>query len=65
MCGSDNVDIWEKSRWLKLFAENRVIVCTADILSLCLSRSFVTMKQINMLIFDEAHHAKKNHAYAR
>lgn len=23
------------------------------------------MKQVNLLIFDEAHHAKKNHAYAR
>ena len=27
--------------------------------------SFITINQINLLIFDEAHHAKKNHAYAR
>lgn len=65
VCGSDNVDIWEKSKWLKLFTENKVIVCTADILLLCLARGFIAMKQINLLIFDEAHHAKKNHAYAR
>lgn len=65
VCGADNPDIWEKSKWLKLFTENKVIVCTADILWLCLSRGFTTMKQINLIIFDEAHHAKKNHAYAR
>lgn len=65
MCGADNVDIWQKPKWLRLFSDNEVIVCTADILVLCLARSFITMKQINLLIFDEAHHAKKNHAYAR
>ena len=42
-----------------------MIVCTAEILNQCLSHSYITMKQINLLIFDEAHHAKKNHAYAR
>jgi endoribonuclease Dicer len=30
-----------------------------------LSKSFLTIDQINLLIFDEAHHTKKNHAYAR
>ncbi|KAK5121719.1 hypothetical protein LTR85_004594 [Meristemomyces frigidus] len=65
VCGADNVDNWNKARWTKLFAENKVIVATADVLHQCLAHSYITMKQINMLIFDEAHHAKKNHAYAR
>lgn len=65
VCGADNVDIWSKAKWLKLCSENKVIVCTADILCTCLGKSFITMKQTSLLIFDEAHHAKKNHAYAR
>jgi endoribonuclease Dicer len=58
-------DLWAKSTWEKQFAENMVIVCTAEILYQCLMHSFITIDRINLLIFDEAHHAKKNHAYAR
>lgn len=65
VCGADNVDNWSKEKWRKLFAENKIIVCTADILQHCLSHSFIRMSEVNLLIFDEAHHAKKNHAYAR
>ncbi|KAK0259642.1 Dicer-like protein 1 [Friedmanniomyces endolithicus] len=65
VCGADGVDNWNKTKWTKLFLENKVIVATADVLHQCLAHSYITMKQINLLIFDEAHHAKKNHAYAR
>jgi endoribonuclease Dicer len=51
--------------WQNQFNENMVIVCTADILLQCLHSSYFRMDQINLLIFDEAHHAKKNHPYAR
>lgn len=64
-CGAMGCDLWEKKTWEKHFAENMVIVCTAEILHQCLMHSFITIDQINLLIFDEAHHAKKNHAYAR
>ncbi|OQO09415.1 hypothetical protein B0A48_04813 [Cryoendolithus antarcticus] len=64
-CGSMNVDTWSKEVWDKHLSENTVIVCTADILLQCLSHSYTTMQQINLLIFDEAHHTKKNHAYAK
>lgn len=64
-CGDMRLDAWSKAVWEKHFAENKVIVCTADILLHCLARSFVTVRQINLLIFDEAHHAKKGHSYAR
>jgi endoribonuclease Dicer len=65
LCGADNIDRYNKAAWEKLFFENKVIVCTAEILFQCLSRSYITMKQINLLIFDEAHHAKQNHPFAR
>ncbi|KAI7256511.1 dicer-like protein 1, partial [Hortaea werneckii] len=63
--GADNVDNWNKAKWSKLFSENKVIVATADVLLQCLAHSFITMNQINLLVFDEAHHTKKNHPYAR
>lgn len=57
--------LWHKSTWEKHFAKNMVIVCTAEVLAQCLMHSFISMSQINLLIFDEAHHAKNNHPYAR
>ncbi|KAK6085655.1 RNase3 domain protein [Seiridium cupressi] len=51
--------------WKQQFEENMVIVCTAEILRQCLSHGYFRMGQINLIIFDEAHHAKKNHPYAR
>ncbi|KFY44085.1 hypothetical protein V495_03629 [Pseudogymnoascus sp. VKM F-4514 (FW-929)] len=64
-CGDMGCDLWSKELWEKHLNENMVIVCTAEVLFQCLHHSFITMKQINLLIFDEAHHAKRNHAYAR
>ncbi|RYP10235.1 hypothetical protein DL764_000727 [Monosporascus ibericus] len=57
---SDNMEFWKQQT-----EENMVIVCTADVLLSCLHRSYVAMAQINLLVFDEAHHTKKNHPYAR
>lgn len=64
-CGAMNCDLWTSEVWKKHFHANKVIVCTADVLHQCLMHSFITIRQINLLIFDEAHHAKKSHAYAQ
>lgn len=64
-CGEMGCDLWSGEAWKKIFSENMVIVCTAEILFQCLMHSFISLDQVNLLIFDEAHHAKKNHAYAR
>ena len=58
-------DLWKKGEWDKLKSENKAIVCTAEVLNQCLMHSFVKMEEINLLIFDEAHHTKKGHPYAR
>ncbi|KAI9713595.1 MAG: Dicer-like protein 1 [Bogoriella megaspora] len=63
--GDMGVATWRSQQWKEILDDNMVIVCTADILVQALVYSFVTMEQINLLIFDEAHHAKKEHAYAR
>ncbi|RGP80539.1 hypothetical protein FLONG3_1373 [Fusarium longipes] len=54
----------DKKFWDTQFESNKVIVCTAHILLDCLNKAFIRMHEINLLIFDEAHHAKKKHVYA-
>ncbi|KAH8164584.1 hypothetical protein CIB48_g3661 [Xylaria polymorpha] len=57
--------IYTQEFWDQTRNEKTTIVCTAEILNQCLRHSFIRMEHINLLIFDEAHHAKKNHPYAR
>lgn len=57
--------LWNKPFWEQQFAKHEVIVCTAEILNKCLQFAYIRIDQINLLIFDEAHHTKKNHPYAR
>lgn len=64
-CGEMGCDLWAKETWRKVFAENMIILCTAEILCQCLMHSFISIEEINLLIFDEAHHTKRNHPYAR
>ena len=65
LCGAMGTDFFAKNTWNDILSKNMVIVCTPDILLHALDHGFTSMSQINLLIFDEAHHAKKNHAYAR
>ncbi|KAH7398246.1 endoribonuclease dcr-1 [Pyrenochaeta sp. MPI-SDFR-AT-0127] len=65
ICGAMGASLWSKSTWQKLFADNMVIVCTAEVLVQCMMHSFMSVARTNLLIFDEAHHAKSNHPYAR
>lgn len=63
--GGGKEDLWKQVEWDKLKSQNKAIVCTAEVLNQCLMHSFVKMEEINLLIFDEAHHTKKDHPYAR
>ncbi|KAG0129258.1 hypothetical protein HOY82DRAFT_488379 [Tuber indicum] len=64
-CGDMGVGDWRKETWNDILKEQQVIVMTADILYGCLTHAFIKMKDINLLCFDEAHHAKKRHSFAR
>jgi endoribonuclease Dicer len=57
--------LWAMKTWQEHFTHNMVIVCTAEVLVQCMMHNFISIAQINLLIFDEAHHAKSNHPYAR
>jgi endoribonuclease Dicer len=63
--GGGKDDLWKQVEWKKLKSQNKAIVCTAEVLNQCLMHSFVKIEEINLLIFDEAHHTKKGHPYAR
>lgn len=65
ICGAMGASLWNKQTWQNHFKKNMVIVCTAQVLVDCMMHSFINMSQINLLIFDEAHHAKSGHPYAR
>jgi endoribonuclease Dicer len=64
LVGDDNADQLSRPDWQQQLALHKVIVCTPAILEQCLARGHLTMKQINLLVIDEAHHTKKNHPYA-
>lgn len=64
-CGAMGTDLWTREVWQQHFADNMVIVCTAEVLHQCLAHAFITMDQINLLVFDEAHHAKLEHPYSK
>jgi endoribonuclease Dicer len=64
-CGEMVESTWTKDYWIQELDKSMAIVCTAAILQRLLASSYVKMNEINLLIFDECHHAKKNHPYAR
>ncbi|KAI0432759.1 hypothetical protein F5Y09DRAFT_353064 [Xylaria sp. FL1042] len=63
--GNSGAVLYTKEFWSQTIHKKAVIVCTAEVLHHCLCHSFIQMEQVNLLIFDEAHHAKKDHPYAR
>lgn len=65
ICGQMGCDLWSRDLWQKYVSENMILVCTAEVLRHALHLSHISMDQINLLVFDEAHHAKKDHPYAR
>lgn len=40
-----------------------MLVLTPDVFRIILDRAFIQMKDVNVIVFDEAHHARGNHPY--
>lgn len=63
LCGENNVDNWVLSDWLKVVEENQILVATAQVILDAVKRSFLKLEQINVMVFDECHHGRKDHPY--
>ncbi|KAK9865889.1 hypothetical protein WJX84_003096 [Apatococcus fuscideae] len=61
--GEMNVDCWNKVQWLKEWNSKDVMIMTPQILLDILRHGFVKLGEINLLIFDEAHHCVKKNPY--
>ncbi len=64
-CGEMGVDYWQNAKWWQEFDGHNVLVMTRQIFMDALSHTFVRMSQINLIVFDECHHAVKKDVYAR
>lgn len=60
--GSSGVDFWKRSDWDKEFRETQVLVCTTQVLLDCIRQQHASLRDFNLLVFDECHHATGNHA---
>lgn len=55
--GDMNVDYWSKDVWLEHLRTKKVFVMTRQIFLNMLNSAAVPLNKVNLLIFDEAHHA--------
>ncbi|XP_071962974.1 endoribonuclease Dicer-like isoform X2 [Antedon mediterranea] len=61
--GAMNVDLWQKDKWLEEFEKYQVLVMTCQIFKDILQHGFMGLSKVNLIVFDECHHATKNHPY--
>ncbi|KAL7303434.1 hypothetical protein TKK_0004617 [Trichogramma kaykai] len=59
--GDMRVDFWNNEVWLHEIVKHEVLVMTAQIFLDLLTHGVISLQQVNLLIFDECHHATGHH----
>lgn len=63
--GGMGVDLWSAETWKKEISDIQVLVMTPQVLLDALTKAFLAIEMIELLIFDECHHATGNHQYTK
>ena len=65
-CGDNKgIDHWDKEEWYHNFDTYHVLVMSRQIFLDTLNRGIIKPRQLNLIIFDECHHASKNDPYVQ
>ncbi|CAF1081572.1 unnamed protein product [Adineta steineri] len=62
--GEKGVDLWHKERWDIEFEDHQVLVFTAQVFRNLVGHDYFSLKSVNLIIFDECHHASGDNHYA-
>ncbi|KAF6212356.1 hypothetical protein GE061_012878 [Apolygus lucorum] len=63
--GDMNVDYWSNEKWSAELDSHEVLVMTAQIFLNLVLHAVLKFSEVNLLIMDECHHARNNHAMAQ
>lgn len=58
--GKQNTDNWNEEKWRSEINGTNVIVGTCQLILNIICHNFLAIKNINFIIFDECHNARKN-----
>ncbi|KIJ63284.1 hypothetical protein HYDPIDRAFT_113252 [Hydnomerulius pinastri MD-312] len=61
--GSLDLELSDRANWKSSFEKADVVVMTAQIFLNILTHSHWSIDRVSLIIFDECHHTRKNHAY--